>query len=193
MARHFAGRHALIRLVLAAGACALLGHAAPASAEEATLNVKPGLWEMTTSSLMEGEMPIPDEALAKMTPEQRSKMEAMLSAMKSRAKAPHVFRECLTEKQIREGLQMRDRDDPACHRTVTSTSGTRLEVREECSGAHARSVTAKFEASDPGTLHGHVVAEITHGMHTMTVTSEIAGKRLGSDCGGLAPGQMQRE
>jgi hypothetical protein len=39
------------------------------------LNVKLGLWETTHTTTTSGQMPIPPEMLAKLTPEQRAKME----------------------------------------------------------------------------------------------------------------------
>jgi len=41
------------------------------------LNVKTGLWEMTVQ--LHGLPPIPNDALARLPPAQRAKMEAMLS------------------------------------------------------------------------------------------------------------------
>ncbi|HTE88846.1 MAG TPA: hypothetical protein VK639_07845 [Terriglobales bacterium] len=48
------------------------------------LNVKTGLWETTTTRITSGEIPIPAEMLARLTPEQRAKMEARMKANSQR-------------------------------------------------------------------------------------------------------------
>ena len=47
----------------------LLAHAA----DSIKLNVKPGLWEFSSAGQANGMPPIPDEALARLTPEQRAR------------------------------------------------------------------------------------------------------------------------
>ena len=43
------------------------------------LDVKTGLWEVTTTVSTSGQMPIPPDLLAKLTPEQRAKFEQQMS------------------------------------------------------------------------------------------------------------------
>jgi len=176
-------------LAAAAGGAGL--GAPPARADSTVLNVSPGLWEVTVIGERQGEMQIPQDALAKMTPEQRAKVEAMMANMPRTMK--HVMRECLTEQQIRDGMRMLDRKEADCQRTIVTQTRTVLEVHEQCAGARPRTVTARFEAPTPGALQGHVVAEMTQGMHTMTMTSNVTGTRLGSDCGDIPPGEVRRE
>lgn len=59
----------VVSLTLCVGFIAALP--APA-ADNTPLKVKPGLWEMTSDSERSGAPPIPPEALAKMSPEQRA-------------------------------------------------------------------------------------------------------------------------
>ena len=56
-----------VTLSLVAAAAALWG------ADPVKLNVKPGNWEITTTTKTVGKAPIPKEILSKMTPEQRSR------------------------------------------------------------------------------------------------------------------------
>ncbi|MGA2360569.1 MAG: hypothetical protein ABSF66_16325 [Terriglobales bacterium] len=63
------------------------------------LNVKEGLWEMTVTHSMSGmpAMPdIPPDVLAKMPPEQRARMEAMMKGGPS----TDVRKECITKEKI---------------------------------------------------------------------------------------------
>ena len=54
--------------------------AAACVAQNTPLNVKTGEWEATITNETSGQMPIPQEMIDKMTPEQRAKMEAMMKA-----------------------------------------------------------------------------------------------------------------
>jgi hypothetical protein len=47
--------------------------------EKIRLNLKEGLWETTHTMNMSGMPPIPADALAKMRPEQKARIEAMMS------------------------------------------------------------------------------------------------------------------
>jgi hypothetical protein len=41
-------------------------------------NIKLGLWEVTNNPQVSGQIPIPEDQLAKLSPEQRAKIEAMI-------------------------------------------------------------------------------------------------------------------
>jgi len=70
----------ILLAILVGGFCISAGQADPV-----TLNVRPGLWEMMVLGEGSGMPPIPAEALARLTPEQRAKFEA---AMAARTAAP---------------------------------------------------------------------------------------------------------
>ena len=76
----------LSQFALCAGAAIALAQAA----EYAKPNIKPGLWEVTVTPKVSGEMPIPEDQLAKMTPEQRAKVEAMVKGAGSK---PRVYKD----------------------------------------------------------------------------------------------------
>ena len=58
----------------------LFSSAAWAQAKFQPLNVKTGLWESTSTSTTVGQMPVPADLLAKLSPEQRAKFEARMKA-----------------------------------------------------------------------------------------------------------------
>ena len=68
----------------------------PGYAAAATLNLNPGLWEMTTTGETTGAPPIPADILAQMPPERRAKLEAAMAANATRASTPHVSKQCIT-------------------------------------------------------------------------------------------------
>ena len=178
---------------LGAVACGMALLAEPAAAQQTPLNVRPGLWEITTTAQSAGQMPIPEDQLARLTPEQRSKLQAAMAAMQAQASHPFVFRQCLTEQQIRDGLNLAAHEEPSCRRTIVASSATVMELREVCTGAHPRTATARFEAPDPDMMRGTTNMVMGQGAQAMTVKAQIAGKRLSADCGTLAPGKVQTE
>ena len=76
-----------ISMILAIGAFAQARDAQKASnqskLEIQPLNVKPGLWETTATYKRSGASPIPSEALAKLNPEQRARLEQRINANSS--------------------------------------------------------------------------------------------------------------
>src|SRR5258705_225126 len=79
----------------AAAGSMLLAHAAGPS-----MDVKTGLWEITSTGATTGAPPIPPEALAQMTPEQRAKMESAMRAEIARNNQSHVSKSCITQRQL---------------------------------------------------------------------------------------------
>ena len=190
-----AGRRGGLRLALGAGAFGLgllVCHGGRASAGTASLAIKPGLWKVTTTSHMNGQLPIPEADLARMPPAQRAKFEAAMKAAAANMGAPHVFEECLTAKQIADGLKLNE-TEPSCHRTVLSSAPTELRIHESCTGTTVREMDGTFEAPDPSTMHGTIHMVATHGARTMNVNSVVQGRRLGADCGNLPPGKIRNE
>jgi Protein of unknown function (DUF3617) len=76
---HFAPR-TLLQAAVASLACTAAVTALVQGADFTKPNIKPGLWEVTTNPKMSGQMPIPEEQLAKMTPEQRARLQAAMQA-----------------------------------------------------------------------------------------------------------------
>src|SRR5580704_3090689 len=86
----------LIRGVFGTGAAILLGVAGAGLAQSPTLDLKPGLWQITSTGSMTGAPPIPPEVLANMTPEKRAQAQAMMQAAMARAGEPQVAKNCVT-------------------------------------------------------------------------------------------------
>jgi Protein of unknown function (DUF3617) len=145
------------------------------------LNVKEGLWEITVTHSMTGmpAMPnIPPEALAKMPPEQRAKIETMTKG------APDVRRECITKEKLEKHSAFgNSRGD--CTRTVINSTGRKLEVKFHCEEKQSSS-DGNFVVEAIGTdnVKGttHLVTNSSSG-HTMTMDFTFSSKYLGADCG----------
>src|SRR5579884_3172205 len=75
-----------------------------AAGDSQPLNLKLGLWETTIDNRTSGAPPIPDSVLAKMTPEQRARMEAALKARGAGGSQPRTYKNCLTKEGLNKAL-----------------------------------------------------------------------------------------
>jgi hypothetical protein len=146
------------------------------------LNVKEGLWEMTVTHSVSGmpSMPtISPDALAKMPPEQRARVEAMMQGGPS----TDVRKECITKEKLEKNSAFsNNRGD--CTRTVVNSTGSKLEVKVHCEEKQTTTDgTLVLEAlsSDgvKGTMHS---VTNSHG-RTMNMDFTFSSKYLGPACG----------
>jgi len=156
----------------------LLAGAAWAADAPPPLDVRPGMWEATTTTETTGAPPIPPEILAKMTPEQQARMKTGTS----QGPKTIVKKHCVTKEEINKGLTLGD-EHGSCQRTVVSGSSSKQEIRLECSNSGIKATgTIRIEAIDRE--HVKVSAQITSGdgSHTMKINSTSTGKWLGEAC-----------
>ena len=160
--------------LLAAGLC--LAHA-----DGPRFDVKPGLWEMSATTQSSGAPPIPPEALAHMTPQQREMMQQhMRDSMGERT---HVSKHCVTEQKLRDMDFGNDR--PNCHKTVMSRTARKVDLREECTGREKVDGVLHVEAVDREHFRGNFDMQMSDGTHTMSIKQSMQGTWLGSDCGNV--------
>jgi hypothetical protein len=158
-------------------------------------NIKPGLWEVTSHPQMSGQMPIPDEELAKMTPEQRARMEAAIKASMANTVKPHVYKECMTPEKIARGFDIdRHGDDSSCTRKVVSSSSNEVTLHDECNNARQKTVSdVHFEVKGGSAMSGKINIVMTSASgKTMTVNSTLEGKWLGSSCGAVKDAEVEK-
>lgn len=167
--------------------CVAVVAALPArAANDTPLNVKPGLWEMTSDSERSGAPPIPPETLAKLTPEQRAKLEAAMGA----AKGPQrrVAKHCVTQADIDKGFaEMEHLNRGNCTQKVASSTATLRAGTFTCSGPQAASGTYRFEARSREAVVGTWNVTMSNGANTMEMKSALQGRWLGTDCGDVKP------
>ena len=147
------------------------------------LNVKEGLWEVTVTHSMSG-MPaapsIPPDALAKMPPEQRARVEAMMKGTPS----TDVRKECVTKEKLEKHSAFSN-NRGECTRTVVSSTGSKLELKFHCEEKQSSSDgTFLMEAVASDAVKGtmHMVMNSNNG-HTMNIDFTISSKYLGPACG----------
>jgi uncharacterized protein DUF3617 len=158
----------------------LLFSSAAMAAEEVPLNVKPGLWETTLNTDRTGSMPIPPEALARLSPEQRARLEEKMKA--NQGPKTTTQKTCVTKEDLNKPFSFGS-DEKACHRTVISASGSKQEFRVECTaGAMKGNGTFQVEALNSESAKGTIQMTIGESGKTMNVKSTFTSKWIGPAC-----------
>ncbi len=172
----------ILSLALAASVCwAAASQAAPVS-----LNLKYGLWEITSAGTTSGAPPIPAAALANLPPAQKAKIQAAMAAAMASANTPHTYKSCVTAESIQRGFKDPELSN-GCTETVVSSSPTDMEVKIACTGRHQMSGTVHFQASSPEAMNGTVDMTLADGGNSMKVNRQISGKWVSADCGNVKP------
>ncbi|MEQ1619755.1 MAG: DUF3617 domain-containing protein [Methylococcales bacterium] len=150
-------------------------------AQAEPLNVKPGLWETTTT--IEKRSAKPPNNLDKLTPEQREKVEQQLAARVK--KETHTVKSCLKEEQINSGEAFAGgTHNGACTHTFATQTANEQIASLDCKGANPMSGKVEMHSEDPEQMTGTIT--MTYGPNDklqLLTTSEITAKWLGSDCG----------
>jgi len=147
------------------------------------LDVKLGLWETTSTSQTSGMPPvnIPPDALARMTPDQRAKVEAMMKGQGSPRTS--TVKSCMTPEKMKRSEMFYEQKQ--CTKTVVTSTGSKLEMRMHCTmeGGAKADGTVRVERINSESTKGSVQMVSTSGDHTMNMNSTFTSKWLGPDCG----------
>lgn len=160
--------------------CVLLLPLAGSAADR--LDVRLGLWEITSVTQMTGMPQLAPDLLAKMTPQQRAQMEAAFQAEASRGPHKDISRECVTQQDLDHPFSAAsERKD--CKQTTVSSSRSSLETHVVCTGQNKGTGTFRVTAANPQTISGDYHLTSGEGAHSMVIKSQIKGRWLGADCG----------
>lgn len=165
-----------LTMLLCASACSILW-----AADFRALDVKTGQWETTVTGQMTGVPAIPAEVLARLTPEQRAKME---SAMGARGAKPIVTTSCKTKEKLNQAWTTGQNNSKSCTTTLTGSSSSKQEVHLECNQDGAKtSGTIKVEAVDSEHIRGSFqMTAASDGNHQMNMNYTFTSKWLGEAC-----------
>lgn len=144
------------------------------------LDVKPGLWETTTTTEMSG-MPTIDTS--KMTSEQRSRFEAAMKAQHAQGPRTHVHKSCMTKEKL-ERAPFQEKDKESCTHTVISSTGSHWEAKLLCTKPR-RVGEFKVEALSREHIKSTVQMNASDDKHAMAVHVSMDGKWIGSNCGSI--------
>jgi hypothetical protein len=151
------------------------------AADFQALDVKPGQWETTVTGQMTGMPAIPPEALARMTPEQRAKVE---SAMGGLGAKPMVSTSCRTKEKLAQAWYTGQQSLKSCTTTLTTSSSSKQEVHMECNQNGSKtSGTIKVETVDSEHIRGSFQMTATsEGNNAMNMNYSFTSKWLGAAC-----------
>jgi Protein of unknown function (DUF3617) len=155
----------------------------------ARLNVKEGLWEVTSTHSMTGmpAMPsIPPETLAKMPAEQRAKVEAMMKGGMGAPKTD-IRRECITKEKLDKQMVFAQNRGECTH-TIVSSTGSRLEMKIHCASQgkdQQMSTDGTFlvEVTSSDSARGSMHTVTTGNSQNMNMDFTFSSKYLGPACG----------
>jgi Protein of unknown function (DUF3617) len=180
------------RLVQLAYACIAMTALAQA-ADFVKPNIKPGLWEVTNSPQVIGDMPISEDQLAQMSPEQRARLEAAMKAGMASANKARTYKECMTPEKIARGFDIDKDEGKSCKRKIVSSTATELQLHDECESTERKTVSdVHFQVKGGTQMTGKINVVISSGAKTMTVNSSVQGKWLGADCGAVKDAQLEK-
>lgn len=152
------------------------------AADMIPMNVKTGQWETTLTTEMAGQLPIPQDMLDKLTPEQRAKMEAMMKARGAQGGRTNVYKSCLKKEDLEKPFA-NDEQRKSCKQTFLTSTSTRQEIRMECEiGGGKQTGTLKLEAVDSSTVKGSMQMVASNGGRSMNANSTFSAKWLGPVC-----------
>ncbi len=178
MSTYGTGSFTTARCIAALSALALASLAASAAEP---LNVKPGLWEMSTTTADAGAM-IPPALLAQMSPEQRARIEAATKQQSAGGSHTHSSKSCVTKEDLNRGKFEAGKDEDAknCQYRIVTQTATHMQSSFQCTGDEARSGEMKFEALSPEQIKGAIQVATPNGK----VTVELTGHWLAASCAG---------
>jgi Protein of unknown function (DUF3617) len=163
--------------MIAAGLSAGISFHAVAEA----LNVKPGAWHITVVTTTTGN-PIPPDALAKLQPDQRAKIE---ESMKARAGKPNTetFKSCITREDLDQDRMFNAESDGNCTRKILSKTATKLVIEQTCTTPQALTGRTTLEAKSPEAIVA--VIDTVQGGANGKIHVDLKGRWLGAGCDGL--------
>jgi hypothetical protein len=149
------------------------------------LNLKEGLWEITTTHSMTGMPGIPPETLAKMTPEQRTRVEAAMGQSATGALRTEVRKNCITKEKLEKHMVF-DENRKECTRAVVSSTSSKLEMKIHCEGKEQQMITDGIflvEATSSDSAKGSMHTVSSGNGRKMNIDVTFTSKYLGPACG----------
>jgi Protein of unknown function (DUF3617) len=177
---------------IAALGIAIIVASAGAPARAAAPNAKPGLWERTVTRQMEGAPVAPMADSAKLTPEQRARLEQMMSLRGTTAPTTSIVRYCITPEAAQrwESFAQDSGADTKCERTVQDESAGALKMTLVCAGGQQG--TAAFTAVDANRIRGTITWVRQESAGERKTTVAIDSRWVSADCGAVKPGAPQQ-
>lgn len=155
--------------------------------------LSPGLWENTVTikgdARIEAAMARMQEQLARMPPEKRQQMEALMASQGVGLGGPggahNTVRVCISAEQA-ERQELPQVSEGRCKRESLERSGNTLKFKLTCTDP-AGTGEGSFTFTSDKAYTGLMVMDVTRNGRATHVEIQQAGQWLGADCGGLQP------
>jgi len=146
------------------------------------LNVKPGLWETTATYKTSGTPPIPPETLAKLTPQQRARLEERMRANSAGSTNTATDQHCVTKEDVEKADFGQGKGQ--CTYTVQTSTSTQAKGKYSCN-VEGMTVNGAVDIAAPDAEHitGSTQGSLSGGSRTMNVESTFTSKFLSASCG----------
>ncbi len=148
------------------------------------LNVKTGLWENTVSITSNGQIPVSSDMLAKLTPEQRARVEARMNAQSGPRTRTRTNQDCLTSEDLDRGRLFKN-EEKDCTEKILESSSTHLELQVDCRHDTLISKTLlSLQALSPELVKGTVTTTVSSEGHSMTSKNDLSAHWISASCPG---------
>ncbi len=148
------------------------------------LNVKPGLWETKSTASRTGALPIPPETLARLTPEQRARLEARLKAHANNTSTDNS-KSCLTKKDLEEAPNFLEKKKD-CSYTILTSTGSQAKGKFTCQeNGYTASGILDVEAIDTENVKGSSHTTMSANGQSTQFDGSFVSKWLGPNCGNV--------
>jgi hypothetical protein len=148
------------------------------------LNVKPGLWETTTTLKRSGAPPVSPETLARLTAEQRARLEQRMNANSGGSTNTATEQHCVTKEDVEKADFGQGKGE--CTYSIETSTSTQGKGSYSCDVEGMR-VNGNLEitAPDPEHIKGSSHGSLNGGGRTMNVESTFTSKFLSASCGNV--------
>jgi Spy/CpxP family protein refolding chaperone len=180
-----------LKTAILASAAVLLPLAFQAAADDIKpFDAKLGLWETTSTTEISGmpAMPqIPEEQLAKMPPEQRAKIEAMIKGRGMGGPRTTTSKSCVTRESLEKAMAFGQNEESCTRKVITSTS-SKQEIHIECTrGKNTMTGDLNIERLDGEHAKGSMVMKSAGAERPIDMKMSFTSKWLSADCGDVKP------
>lgn len=149
-------------------------------------DVRPGLWDMTTTVQMKGMPPMAN--LDQLPPERRARIEAMMKNMSGQS---HTTKTCVTKEGIEKAIADANKSkNNACAPKITSMTSSRVVMHVDCTqenGAGSTNGDMTIERQDPEHIKGTGAWKMTGNGRSMDMNWSMNGTFVSPDCGNVKP------
>jgi Protein of unknown function (DUF3617) len=173
-------------LIVVTAICGVAATALLAQSKITPLKVKTGLWQSTTNIKVSGMPGIPPEMAAKLTPEQRARMEASMSQSAMAQPRTETHKGCLTQEDLTKDPFTPGKNDEGmkCKENLIRSTASDAEVALSCADDRGNSSDfhIAFHAVDQEHVTGTGQGDVNMFGHTMKSDWKFQSHWLQASC-----------